>query len=198
MLFWATCLVMVFTLIGFASCIPEQELNSGERLENAARTSTALIDDARATLMIIEAQRIATSIVENSFGPVSEQPPEFAYTSQAPTPISAISNLPTPSGVEIVDVTLNAGGTFIIIQFKAPPRVAETWGYEDVYLVDEALNGVYRNIPRNGSADLYFARPKENGQVGYVMLVNSPYPLKVGDLVTVFLDGYQQQHLRIK
>ena len=42
------------------------------------------------------------------------------------------------------------------------------------------------------------ARPKEDGQLGYVMFMNAPQPLQPGSRVTVVLGNFKQEHVVVK
>lgn len=202
---WLVLTVLSGFAVGLYAC--QSSLNDDKpqlsRLEAAAGTATALIEDAKATLIVRQAQVLATSMIFNSKGPAAA-PPELVYTplaqvNSAQTDLSFTPTpKPTPSGVQIVDVSTAANGQYLIVEFTAPVRVAETWQQGNVYVMDEFTGNKYNEVPVTGSIGPLFARPKEDGKLGYVMLVNLPIPLKAGALVTVVLGDYRQEHLTIK
>jgi hypothetical protein len=100
--------------------------------------------------------------------------------------------------VEIVRVGFAAEGALIIIQFKAPYKVAEHWWQGSVYLVDEASGEEYREIPVMPVIGPLISKPRMDGQVGNVMLVNQPHALKSGALVTIVMGDYKFEHILVE
>jgi hypothetical protein len=82
----------------------------------------------------------------------------------------------------------------VIVNFKAPVSVARSWAQGSVFVVDEATGDAYANIPMLPAVGPLFARPKEDGQVGYVMLANVP-GLRPGAVVTVVLGEFKKEHV---
>jgi hypothetical protein len=96
--------------------------------------------------------------------------------------------------VELLGVSVAADGNYLMLQFRAPARLAKTWHSGNVSAIDEATNTVYDYIPVVPVLGELFGRPVEDGQIGYVMLVNQPQ-LPAGSLVTAVLGGFRQEHV---
>jgi hypothetical protein len=100
--------------------------------------------------------------------------------------------------VEIVRVGFAGEGGFIIIQFKAPAEVAERWWQGDFLVVDEETETEYKEVPVMPKIGPLISKPKLAGQVGYVMLVNTPPGLSTGARVTVMLGDYRFEHVVVE
>jgi hypothetical protein len=98
----------------------------------------------------------------------------------------------------LVNVEIGQESGTILVQFKAPPSLARKWQQGSVYVVDEATGNVYSEIPVAPVIGPLFARPKEAGQVGYVMFSNAPTALQPGTRVTVVLGDFKQEHVTAK
>ncbi|MFZ0533012.1 MAG: hypothetical protein WAM09_07500 [Anaerolineales bacterium] len=181
-------------------------------VDQAAAEATVIIQRAEATAMVLQAQAQATMLIQNANAPTST--PDQTAPSPTPgliqlptTPLSANATLQastsgTPaveeSEVKLLGVSLGTESGLILVQFKAPPALARHWQQGDVYLIDEATGAVYNEIPVMPVIGPLFARPKQSGQIGYVMLVNAPVPLQSSSLVTVTLGESIFEHILVK
>jgi hypothetical protein len=101
-------------------------------------------------------------------------------------------------GVELVRVGLAADGGFINIQYRMPPREARALRQGRVSVIDEATGRSYREIPMMPKVGPLISRPKREGQVGSVMLVNAPSRIGKGSQVTVTLGNFRQEHVPVE
>jgi hypothetical protein len=182
---------------------------SANALEKAGAEATAIIERAQATAIVLQAQAMATTLVRDAAEPDSatrvvpaiDLAPRATSTSQAAGPASTLqSATPVTPITEIVQVTgvgFAADGALLNIQFRAPAAVSERWWQGSAYLVDEATGATYREVPVMPKIGPLMSKPKIAGQIGYIMLVNGPAPLKAGALVTVVLGDYRFEHLQI-
>ena len=99
--------------------------------------------------------------------------------------------------VELLGVTFAGDGVYVMVQFKAPPRLAKTWQAGEVSVTDEATQTAYDDIPVVPVLGALFGRPVYDGQMGYVMFANLP-PLAAGAQVTVVLGGFTQEHVGVR
>jgi hypothetical protein len=176
--------------------------SSGSTLSgSAAGTATALVQNAQSTALVLKAQAMATAYLETLNAPIPGDPtqgiatPVTAKNTPGATPSSSQA---TPGGVEIVAVTTAADGAYIMVQFRAPARLARGWNQGVVAVVDESSGNEYTEIPSVGTIGPLISKPKQDGQLGFVMLTNAPVPMKPGDLVTVILGDFKQEHLVIQ
>jgi len=102
---------------------------------------------------------------------------------------------PDPDGVEFTGISFGADGALITVGFKAPPEVAQGWLDGSIYVVDEASGRIYNEVPVMPVIGPLFARPKESGQSGYVMLTNYDRGIKSGSAVTVVIGFYKREHV---
>jgi len=194
-------------------------------VDAAAAEATAIIQRAQATAMVLQAQIQATQLIQNANAPTATPVlPAPASASAAPatpipktgqqtaTPLSAVSPPPTPaqtvegesaaeedeSAVELVGVSVGTESGLIMVQFRAPPAVARQWQQGNVHLTDEASGAIYNEVPVAPIIGPLFARPKQAGQLGYVMFVNPGNSLREGALVTVVLGKFTQEHVTVK
>jgi hypothetical protein len=100
--------------------------------------------------------------------------------------------------VELTGVSFGVDGDFISVQFRAQPQIARQWMQGNVYLVDEATGFKYNEIPVLPLIGPLIAHPREEGQPGYVMLVNPGRSLESGALVTVVLGDFKQEHVPVQ
>jgi hypothetical protein len=207
---------MAFNLAGCA-----QQLNgagdSGKTpgiVEQAAGTATALVQNANATAMVMEAQAMATALVAKAQGgnptstlipptiPTSEEEKDTSSTpalAQKSSPQeTAAPPLTTPIAVQVMDVTTAADGGLIMVQYRAPARLAETWRQGNVFVIDEANGNRYGEIPVAGPIGPLISHPKEDGKQAYFMVVNAPVPLIKGTLVSVVMGEFKQEHIVIQ
>jgi len=171
--------------------------------------------------MVLRAQSTAAALIQSATGPTSTPAPTTvpASTSSAvpasgvptiPAPIGAASPLPAPAetvtatgetgaaGVELLRVSFGADGAYIYVQFKAHPQVADKFWPGVLSVVDEATGTVYNEVPVMPVIGPLIARPKQEGQLGYVMLVNAPPGLRSGSIVTVILGDFRQEHVTVQ
>lgn len=181
-------------------------------VDQAAAEATVIIQRAEATAMVLQAQAQATALIQNAnvtvstpgqiissptpyFIQVPATPQGASVTLQAATPATQVVEA---SKVELLGVSLGTESGLILVQFKAPPAVARRWQQGDVNVIDEATGAVYNEIPVMPIIGPLFARPKQAGQLGYVMFVNQPVPLQSGAKVTVKLGEYIFEHVPVK
>jgi hypothetical protein len=108
------------------------------------------------------------------------------------------SATPRASTVELISVGIGGEGLFVEIYFLAPPSVVGGWYQGYISVTDEATGTVYNEIPVLPVVGPLFGKPVEDGQVGYVMLVNAPVPLQPGSIVTVILGEYIFEHVKVR
>lgn len=178
-------------------------------LGTAAAEATQIIQQARATALVMEAQRQATALVgsagqtaipSTTSGAASILPVLSPEVGSTPATEGQGASSPTPRGatVELVSVGIGAEGLFIQVYFIAPPAIAGGWYQGNVSVTEEASGTVYNEIPVLPVVGPLFGKPVEDGQVGYVMLVNAPVPLQPGAQVTVKLGDYIFEHIQVK
>jgi hypothetical protein len=127
--------------------------------------------------------------------------PDMPETPAANAPSSDPTALNTPAApetVELLGVGFAAEGGFIIVNFKAPPSITQTWWQGSVEVIDEASGTVYNEIPVLPVIGPLIGRPVEAGQLGYVMLTHNPPRLRPGVLVTVILGEYKFEHVKVE
>jgi hypothetical protein len=178
-------------------------------LGTAAAEATQIIQQARATALVMEAQRQATALV-GSVGQTAVPSTMPGATAILPVPSQEVgttqtteeqaASSPTPRGatVELISVGIGAEGLFVQVYFIAPPAIAGGWYQGNVSVTEEASGTVYNEIPVLPVVGPLFGKPVEDGQVGYVMLVNAPVPLQPGAQVTVKLGDYIFEHIQVK
>jgi hypothetical protein len=215
-------LVLGVWLAGCSSAAPATSTPEGQALrEKAALEATAIVERAEATAIVLRAQSTAAALIQSASGPTSTPAPtsapapmpSAALASQAPTvpaPIGAASPLPAPAetvtatgetgaaGVELLGVSFGADGAYIYVQYKASPKVADKFWPGVLSVVDEATGTVYNEVPVMPVIGPLIARPKQEGQMGYVMLVNAPPGLRSGSIVTVILADFRQEHVTVQ
>ena len=113
----------------------------------------------------------------------------------APSTQHAVTSAKLEGGVEILRVGEGAEGALIAISYKIPPAAARSLRPGNVYVVDEATGTVYREVSVMPVVGPLISHPRTAGQIGSVMLVNAPTPLKKGSIVTVVLGNYKQEHM---
>lgn len=197
------------------------EVKAVERsaLEQAAAEATTIVERAQATAMVLNAKSTAAALIStaSSQGETSIQKsielepsstPNFAQplqTADLTLPAPNLSATPLAESeaeasdkVEIISVTFAADGAYICVQYKAAPIVAQKWWQGMVSLLDETTGAVYDQIPVLPVIGPLIARPLQEGQLGYVMLVNEAPPLKSGATVTVKLGDYLFEHVPVQ
>jgi len=226
--YWVVLLLTVSVGAWLAGCSPTTAATStpeGQALvEKAALEATAIVERAEATAIVLRAQSTAAALIQGVSGPTSTPAPpaptsaptttpSAVLASRVPTfpvPIGAASPLPAPvetvtttgepvaAGVELLGVSFGADGAYIYVQFKADPKVAEKFWPGVLSVVDEATGAVYNEVPVMPVIGPLIARPKQEGQLGYVMLVNAPPGLRSGSIVTVVLGDFRQEHVTVQ
>jgi hypothetical protein len=177
----------------------------------AHSAATALIRGAVATATVaIPAPAVGAATAPTLLPAPTHTPP---IPPSATSPVGAASALrisgevtvtttatpaPDTDNVELVGVGFAVDGGMIIVQFRAPPRIARDWFQGSCWVVDEGTGTIYNDIPVMPIIGPLIARPKENGQLGYVMLMNAPQPLQPGSRVTVVLGNFKQEHIVVE
>ena len=181
--------------------------------EQAALEATAIIQRAEATALVLQAQAKATALVQSA-GALPALPVASATAAPATMPRAAgATRVSTPPGaaspsaaatetanisrVELLVVDFAAEGRYIHVAFRAPPRVARQWRQGNVYVVDEATGTIYNGIPVAPIIGPLIAHPIHDGQIGYVMLFNTPPGIRPGSIVTVVLGDFKQEHVTV-
>jgi hypothetical protein len=183
-------------------------------LDQAAAEATAIIQQAQGTALILQAQAQASAVVALAQAQAAAPPATVTPALPAgaggdaagrlePTAVAAAAGeagagKEVTGTVEIVGVGFGADGGLIIVQFTAPPREAQTWWQGSVYVEDEATGARYTEIPVMPVVGPLIGRPIRAGQLGYVMLVNSPVPLASGAVVTVVLGKNRFEHVPVQ
>jgi hypothetical protein len=208
---------LALSLAGWVGCapgpVPAQELAAQPGLqEMAAVEATAIIEQARATAMVLKAQTEATALIL-----------EAGATAQTPTPDKRASEPVVPTDerlldqsaltsdaaleddgeedeyhIELINVGFAAEGGYIIINFRASIHATHDLWPGRMSVTDEASGIVYNEVPSMPVIGPLIGRPVEDGQVGYVMLVNKPPGLPPGALVTVQLGQFMQTHVKLE
>lgn len=189
-------------LIGLSACQSGGTVTGSTQIDSAAGTATALIRNAQSTVIVMKAQSMATAWVETLNAPLpgalAQENAEPIEKSDTPNATASLATQTSPGKVEIVAVTTAADGAYIMVEFRAPVRLVDTWYQGRVSVINESTAAVYAEIPSVGTIGPLIGRPRSNGQLGYVMLVNAPVPLSAGAMVTVVLGDFKQEHLIIQ
>lgn len=192
---------LILLLLGLSAC-SGATISGADQNNPAAQTATAQDKNAQSTALLLKAQAMATALVEtmNAPQPGSTQPGASTPLAPTETPVETLAASPqvTPGGVQVVDVTTAAEGAYIMVEFRAPARVVKSWYQGKVSVIDESTHAVYAEIPSVGAIGPLISRPAADGQLGYVMLLNTPSPLKKGAMVTVVLGDFRQTHLIVR
>jgi hypothetical protein len=203
---WPLAAVALVCLAALAGCAAAPDAASGADLAGQARAeATRILQQAQATAIVLEAQTTAAAMTGRLAAPaptpVSTLVPAAASPASAaafsPTPAAARANAgPTPLvGVEIVNVTFGAEGALIAVNFRAPVAIARSWTQGNVSITDEGSGTSYNFVAVAPILGPLIGHPAREGQLGYVMLVNGPPPLRPGALVTVVLGSFRQEHV---
>ncbi len=179
----------------------------------AAAEATAIIQQAQATALVLQAQAQATALIQGAQGGEPTFTAARTLPAALPTPIQA-GEEPTPlpddqspeatmgvtptTTVELLGVGFGAEGAFIIANYKAPPVVAQAFWPGVLSITDEASGTVFNEVPLMPLIGPLIARPVENGQPGYFMVVHAPAILHPGSLVTVKLADYTFEHVPVQ
>ena len=222
--YWLVPLVVLaFSLIGCSAAAPATGIAEGQSLkEKAGLEATAIVERAEATAIVLRAQTTAAALIRGASGPTSTPVPTSASANVLPapatpipaathTPAPAKADLPAPSStdavtttaevgaaeVEVLSVGFAAESNLIIVNYRADPWVAQKFWPGVLSVVDEATGTVYNEVPVMPVIGPLVARPKEAGQLGYVMFVNTLPGLRAGALVTVVLGDFKQEHVTV-
>lgn len=181
---------------------------AGETLvEKAAREATAIVEQAQATALMLQAQAQATAVMSQAEVLVSKPVPEATWMAYVPesevgeeedVESAAEPTQPTGDTVQVISVGFAGEGGFIMVRFLAPPEVSELWWQGAVSVQEEESGTLYNEIPVIPKIGLLIGRPQVEGQIGYVMLVNTFPGLQSGTLVTVTLGNYQFEHIPVQ
>ncbi len=217
MKYHALLITAAFILSVAAGCGSPGNSSSEPTLKDkAAAEATAIIQRAEATAIVLQAQATASAMLDRA----KSEPPTAApiVVTATPEPVPA-SIVPSPAGtnsatvlptasvptatqtvtpsVELLGVGFAADGGYIMIQFKADPRVTHSWWQGTVSVVDESSGTIYNEIPVLPNIGPLIGRPKQVGQLGYVMLVNTDGAIHTGSIVTVVLGNFKQEHVTV-
>ncbi len=196
---------------------PVSSVNEPTLKDKAAAEATAIIQRAEATAIVLQAQATASAMLDRAKGepPTAELivvtatsepvPASIASSSAATASATTLPTASTPTAtrtitpsVELLAVGFAADMGYIMIQFKADPFVARSWMQGNVYVKDETTGTIYNEIPVLPNIGPLFGRPKQAGQLGYVMLVNVPPGVHAGSVVTVVLGDFKQEHVTVR
>jgi hypothetical protein len=108
------------------------------------------------------------------------------------------STEPDADGAQLMSVSTAEDGAWIIVNFRAPVKLAQTWNEGNIMVIDELNGRGYNQIPVAPVIGPLFSKPKSDGQPGYAMLVNPDGGVKVGSTVTVVLGNYKRLHVEVK
>jgi hypothetical protein len=195
------------------ACSSNEGIAAQENLrEKAANEATAIVAQAQATALVLQAQAQATLIVNQANAYNTEPVPEATWMAYVPTSVStqeieadvqvAPNQEPSEEAadntVEVRSVGLAGEGAFIMVRFLAPADIAETWWSGSVSVEDEASGVVYDEIPVMPKIGPLIGRPKRDGQLGYVMLVNTTPGVHSGTVVTITLGDYRFEHIPVQ
>jgi hypothetical protein len=192
--------------------------------QKANAEATVIIAQAEATAIVLRAQATARALLsvedepddyadEPVYAPTAIAEDEAERTPEAALPVDPdvgaedapqSVDAPTPEVVpasadpEVLQVGFGSDGALISVAYKAAPAVARKWMQGTVYLTDEKSGEKYGEVPVMPKVGPLLGRPKEYGQVAYIMFVNGPVPLQAGDVVTVVLGDYKQEHVKVR
>lgn len=181
-------------------------------LEQAAQEATAIVEQAHATALVLQAQAQATAVVNQANTKSIETFPEATWVAYLPATASTqevesasqedqsqeSSDKEAELSVEVVNVGLAGEGAFIMVRFLAPADIAEGWWPGSMSLEDETSGVIYDEVPVMPRIGPLIGRPKRDGQLGYVMLVNTALGLQSGAVVTVNLGDYRFEHVPVQ
>lgn len=205
--------LLLFSAVVLTACSSNEGVAAQENfLDKAAQEATAIVEQARATALVLQAQAQATAVVNQANAKSTEPLPEATWMAYVPTTVSTreaesdpleTQNQESPAVedellVEVVNVGLAGEGAFIMVRFLAPADIAETWWPGSVSVEDESNGVIYDEIPVMPKIGPLIGRPKRDGQLGYVMLVNTAPGLQRGAVVTINLGDYRFEHVPVQ
>lgn len=190
-------------------------------VEKAAAEATAIVLQAEATAIVLRARSTAAALARGEPAaaptppaPVPVSAPALPSVSRltpgatkSPIPVSSTSASPTVGAdstgkdeprVAVLGASIAADTGLIHVEFVSSPRVARGFYQGNVYVVDEATGAKFNEIPVMPKIGPLIGRPKQDGQAGYVMLVNAGGRLRPGAVVTVVLGSFKQEHVPVR
>jgi len=209
---------LALTLPGLTACAP----GADQTLQQKANAeATAIIAQAEATAVVLRARATASALMQVGSGQeeITDEPAtlQAVAAEEEPTPVAepaapaaeeieaapqaneeSTPELAATAATEVLQVGFGSDGTLISVAYKAAPTVARKWMQGIVYVLDEETGTKYGNVPVMPKVGPLLGRPKEYGQVAYIMFVNGPVPLAPGDIVTVVLGDYKQEHVKVR
>ncbi len=194
---------------------PQDSPASGSDLrDQAAVEATAIIQQAQATALVLQAQAQATALLQQAQAQAATPLPQatMALPVLTPTPgvlateeaapataetVAVAATAEPSSTVELLGVGFGAEGAFITVNYRASPQVAQKFWPGVLSVTDEATGTVFNEVPLMPVIGPLIARPIQEGQLGYVMLVHVPPILYRGAQVTVVLADYTFEHVPV-
>ena len=177
---------------------PSRE-TAGDPLSVAAVQATAIIQRAQATALMLQAEAEATAMVHDA-EQSSRAPADPGNVGAEASPSPA--NQPTPAArptritqTEVLGVGFAGEGAYIHITFRAPVGTARSLQPGMVSVTNEDTGTAWAAVPVMPKIGPLIGKPIRDGQPGYVMLVNGPTPLLPGEMVTVVLGNYTEEHV---
>jgi hypothetical protein len=161
----------------------------------AVAEATAIAQYIQSTAAVEQAVALATAMAGDEGQTVTAG---VAPAATLLPPQQTVEPVPTrdPPARQVLSVGLAADGDLIVVSLVVPPDEAETWGAGEVSVVDEASGAVYGQVPLMPGVGPLIGRPRLEGQMGYIVLANSPPGLQPGALVTVVLGNRRFEHIR--
>ncbi|MDD5082802.1 MAG: hypothetical protein PHU08_05450 [Dehalococcoidales bacterium] len=108
--------------------------------------------------------------------------------------IPVAASEPDGDNVTLLGVGFSGDNAYIMVAYTGNKDLISRWVQDDVYIVDEATMGVYKDIPVMPIKGPLIGRPAHDGQPGYCMLMNYYNGIKSGSVVTVVLGNYKREH----
>jgi hypothetical protein len=105
---------------------------------------------------------------------------------------------PDADGIVLLGAGIAEEGEMIIINFKGPTKLIQSWNQGNVYIIDEATRIGYDQIPVAPVIGPLFGKPLEEGQPGYVMLNNFDHGIKSGSVISIILGKYKREHIIVR
>ncbi len=213
---WSAQWLLYMLVLALAGCSPAPKpVESPSLVDKAGAEATAVLQRAEATAIVLRAQSTAAAMIANARGAEAAQATPTATraaSALAPDSVPVLSASPVPSPaaqpiaetanpsvpIELVGVGFGADGDFIVVNYMADPATARQ-KIQQMYVsvTDEATGVVYREVPVMPLLGPLIAHPIQDGQAGYVMLVNMGRTLQPGALVTVVLGDFKQEHVTV-
>jgi hypothetical protein len=126
---------------------------------------------------------------------ITESPAGSRGAFQPASEIALANTEPDADNVRFEGVGFAAEGAYIAVYFKAPPQLVDGWWQGSVYVIDEATNQIFSEVPVMPVIGPLIAKPKEDGQPGYFMLNNAGRAISAKSLLTVVLGKYKRVHV---